>query len=101
MGQHDEYEKNIMTKSVGNTFADWGPTLEVHYGGHGKARIDGTIGNNIAVEIESRVSKQIRGALLDLICHEYAKKLLVLMPVHMDNVDETAKQCRFILGKFI
>jgi hypothetical protein len=34
----------------------------------------------IAVEIESRTNKQVRGAILDLLMHPYPKKLLVLIP---------------------
>jgi hypothetical protein len=52
-------------------------------------------------EIESRVSKQVRGAVLDLICHRYPKKLSVLVPVHMSNVELCSNQCRDILGRFL
>ena len=63
------------------------------------ARIDGTLDQNVAVELESRVSKQVRGAVLDLLCHSYPKKLLVLLPVH--DVEVTARQCEFIFSKFL
>jgi len=53
------------------------------------------------VEVESRVQKQIRGAVLDLICHRYPKKLLVLVPVHMSNPALCSDQCRHILGRFL
>jgi hypothetical protein len=53
------------------------------------------------VELESRVSKQVRGAVLDLLCHSYPKKLLVLLPVHMSDVAVTAKQCEFIFSRFL
>jgi hypothetical protein len=46
------------------------------------------------------VSEQVRGALLDLICHPYPKKLLVLLPVHMSNPEITAEQCPNILSWF-
>jgi len=65
------------------------------------ARIDGTLDQNVAVELESRVSKQVRGAVLDLLCHSYPKKLLVLLPVHMSDVEVTARQCEFIFSKFL
>jgi hypothetical protein len=38
--------------------------------------------------------------VLDLICHPYPKKLLVLLPVHMTNPGVTAEQCRNILKRF-
>ena len=65
------------------------------------ARIDGTLDQNVAVELESRASKQVRGAVLDLLCHSYPKKLLVLLPVHMSDVEVTARQCEFIFSKFL
>jgi hypothetical protein len=56
---------------------------------------------DIAVEIEARAAKQIRGALLDLICHPLPKKLLAIIPAHAQNPELTATQCRFILRRFV
>ena len=75
--------------------------MEVDYKAGKPARIDGTVAFLVAVEIDSRVAKQVRGAVLDLICHPYRKKLLVLIPAHMSNVDITAQQCRIILDRFV
>jgi hypothetical protein len=100
MGIHDSYGKKVLTKA----FLDYtqkGKYLNVEYERKNSARIDGVIGKNVAVEIESRGSKQIRGALIDLIFHNYKKKLLVLLNVHMHDVNSTAKQCEIILGKLI
>jgi hypothetical protein len=33
--------------------------------------------------------------------HDCQKKLLVLLPVHQSDVNRVAKQCEYILGKFI
>lgn len=63
--------------------------------------MDGTIAERIAVEIESRTDKQIRGALLDLICHPLAHKLLIVVPVHMTNELRTVIMCRNILARFL
>jgi hypothetical protein len=101
MGDHDAYGKAVLGEAVGDAFVDWGSTVEVSYGKKGGARIDGVVGDAIAVEIESRVSKQVRGAVLDLICHDCPKKLLVLLPVHMSNVELCASQCRDILQRFV
>ena len=90
-----------MRAAAGTAYLDRGSGVEIHYGAGRPARIDGTVGSLIAVEVESRVSKQVRGAVLDLICHPYPKKLLILMPVHMNDADITAQQCRYILGKFL
>lgn len=51
--------------------------------------------------MESRVSKQVRGAFVDLVLHHCAKKLLVLLPVHMSDVRATAAQCRYILARWV
>jgi hypothetical protein len=99
MGSHDAYGKAIVREAAGNGFRDYGLDVCVDYGSRAPARIDGTVGS-IAVEIESRVSKQVRGAVLDLICHPLPRKLLVLLPVHMDAAD-TASQCRNILTRFL
>jgi hypothetical protein len=37
---------------------------------------------------------------MDLICHPYPKQLLILLPVHMNNPEITAEQCRNILSWF-
>jgi hypothetical protein len=55
------------------------------------------IGGNIAVEVESRGSKQVRGALVDLAFHGSPKKLVVIIPVY--NSGSTAAQCRVILDR--
>jgi hypothetical protein len=101
MRDHDAYGKAVMREAAGAAFCDWGAAVQVTYGGKGGATIDGVVGDAIAVEIESRVSKQVRGAVLDLICHERPKKLLVLLPVHMRNPTLCAEQCRHILGRFV
>ena len=101
MNKHAEYGKQVIRKASKQAFTDWGPSVEIDYGTRQPARIDGTIGNLIAVEIESRVAKQVRGAVLDLLCHGYQKKLLVLIPVHMDNPEATRLQCQNILERFL
>ena len=100
MGQHDEYGKQLLTLAAKSSCELHGYAVEVDYGTEQPARIDGAINGKIAVEIESRTSKQVRGAVLDLICHRYQKKLLLLLPVHMSNVETTAEQCRTAMGRF-
>ena len=101
MANHDKYGKDVLRKAAGAEFLSKGPSVNVNFGVGAPARIDGAVGGEVAVEIESRVSKQVRGAILDLIFHRFKKKLLVLMPVHMSNPDETAAQCRLILREFV
>lgn len=89
-----------MQSASGNGFTGSGFQRVVSFGGHGQAYVDGVVGSDVVVEIESRVAKQVRGAVLDLLLHPFQKKLLVLIPVHMDP-EMTAAQCRYILGKFL
>ena len=68
--------------------ADYSDTsgVWIDYGnGAARRKIDGTITGQIAVEIETRTDKQIRGAVLDLICHPFPQKLLIIVPIHMTN----------------
>jgi hypothetical protein len=100
MAGHDEYGKRVIQQATSGLCVHYGASVEVDYGTPQPARIDATVGDEVAVEVESRTSKQVRGAVLDLICHKYPKKLLLLLPVHMANPDLTAKQCRNILKRF-
>jgi len=101
MGVHDDYGKRVMRAAAGESYKDWVESVQVEFGCGHCARIDGTVAHNVAVEIESRVSKQIRGAVLDLICHPYPKKLLALLPVHMSDAQIAAAQCRHIMARFL
>ena len=101
MGSHDAYGKEVLQAAAGAAFVDWGPSVEVSYGAGRPARVDGTVSGTIAVEVESRTSKQVRGAVLDLLFHPYHKKLLVLVPMHMSDSGTCADQCRNALGRFV
>jgi hypothetical protein len=98
---HDAYGKGVVRAAAGSRFVSDGPKININYGAGFGASIDGVVGETIAVEIESRVSKQVRGAVLDLICHPYPKKLLILLPVHMQNPEITRRQCNNILERFL
>lgn len=99
MGQHAEYGKNLVANVAEGQFTDdWGTTL-VQYQGGTSAHIDGVVGDNCAIEIESRVDKQIRGALVDLVLHHCSKRLIILIPVHMNDPQKTKEQCEDILNK--
>ena len=101
MGLHDDYGKHVLQQAAGDSFERYGRSVEIDYGAGDPARIDGTVSGKVAVELESRTSKQVRGAVLDLLCHEYSKKLLLILPVHMSNPEDTAIQCRNILRRFV
>jgi hypothetical protein len=100
VGDHDKYGKQLLRLAAGRGCVTTGRSLTVDYGAGRGAEIDATVGSRIAVEVESRVAKQVRGAILDLICHRYPKKLLILLPVHISNPATTERQCRSILDRF-
>ena len=97
---HDVYGKSVLRAAAGSGLCEYGPDIEVDYGTPSRARLDGAVGD-VAIEVESRTSKQVRGAVLDLVLHPYPKKLLILLPVHMSNPELCANQCRHALGRFV
>jgi hypothetical protein len=97
---HDNYGKELLRQIVGDRFISSGDAVKAYYNGRISASIDGVINNCCAIEIESRVAKQVRGALLDLLEHPLPKKLLILVPVHMYNPEATVEHCKYILGKY-
>ena len=101
MGSHDKYGKDVLRAAAGKAFLDRGASVKVDFGTGHPARIDGTVSGTIAVEVESRTSKQVRGAVLDLLLHSYPKKLLVLVPMHMSDCVVCAEQCRYALGRYV
>lgn len=82
--QHDRYGKAVVRSADGEFSAD-ADVVTVRFDSSGFTRIDGVVGTDVAVELESRVSKEVRGAILDLVLHPHPRKLLVLVPVHMGN----------------
>ena len=94
---HDKYGKKVMQRAFGKTFnPNPGP---ISFGiDAGTFKIDGIIGEDIAVEIESLASKQARGAIVDIICHPFPKKLVVLIEKYGNKYTEN--QCRVLLDKF-
>ncbi len=53
----------------------------------------GVVGEDCAIEIEARVDKQVRRALVDLLLHHCSKKLLVLIPAWMNRPAKSKEQC--------
>ena len=75
--KHDGYGKSVLNAVAGMRFSSYGARIAYETS---SARIDGTADSMIAVEIESRTSKQVRGSILDLLMHSFPKKLLILIP---------------------
>jgi len=100
LGSHDRYVKNLLKKLLGYRFDTSRQYTLVEYAA-GYAQIDGVIlspSGNIAVEIESRTAKQVRGAILDLFFHEAKKKLLIIVPEHMYDPYALKKDTEHILN---
>lgn len=93
----DAYGKYLLRAAAGVAVETTGPSVWVDYGS-GRAQIDAVIGGRIAVEVESRVLKQVRGALMDLLWHPFPKKLLLLIPSYIGDPGTAMKQCQIILG---
>src|SRR5207247_1910051 len=102
MGDIEKVGKELMKRAAGPQFVDGGPSVSFDFGPEaGSATIDGTVAGVVAVEIESRVPKQVRGALVDLVMHPYPKKLLLLLPVHTGNPVTAVNQANCVLGRFL
>lgn len=100
MNVHALYGKTLIKELVGTKFLQSGKALKCQYPGGVSARIDGVIKGVCAVEIESSINKQIRGALIDLLSHELSKKLLIIIPAHMSDSQKTVEHCQGILNAF-
>jgi GMP synthase-like glutamine amidotransferase len=96
---HEKYGKKLLKEIAEDHFISRGQSVKANYEGSVSARIDGVI-YDCAIEIESRVAKQIRGALLDLLEHKFSKKLLILIPAHINNKEGTVKHCEYILNRY-
>ncbi len=93
---HDIYGKKVLREAFKEDFNDHPDSIS--FGSQaGSFKIDGTIEGNIAVEIESRVNKQVRGAIVDIICHPFPKKLIIIIAKHSNQNIEN--QCKEILKR--
>ncbi len=100
MGVHDYYVKNLLKYILGSNYRTERDYTYVKYA-ECSAQIDGVITfpeDEIAVEIESRTAKQVRGALLDLFFHRAKKKLLIIVPEHMHNPQALKKDAEYVLN---
>lgn len=100
MGVHDDYGKAVL-RLADDTVDLHGPAVAIELGDGGIARIDGALRREVAIEVESRTAKQVRGAILDLLLHAAPKKLLILVPKHMQNPAACREHCSNILRRFV
>ena len=84
MGIHEEYGKRLLAGILGGRWVTLGKDRSVEMAGV-RADLDGIILSEdssrveCAVEIEARIYKQIRGAILDLAWHSAPRKMLVVI----------------------
>ena len=105
MGQHDEYGKVLLRELLGERWDDYAPERSVDESGV-RADLDGIIWSGsgetkevqCAVEIEARVYKQIRGAVVDLALHPAPKKLLVVIRAQpqLGGRDKILRHLRYV-----
>jgi len=101
LGSHDRYVKGLLRRLFGSQYKIDKYYTYVKYA-EGSAQIDGVIvfsDCEIAVEIESRTAKQVRGALLDLFFHRARKKLLIIVPEYMYDPQALKKDAEYILSE--
>src|SRR5262245_13993500 len=90
MGAHDAYGRRVLDRAARGAWDCHSPARLVRFKAGGWADLDGTIGDDIIVEVEGRNPKQIRGAVVDLVFHPRPKKLLVVLPANLPNPQLTA-----------
>lgn len=103
MGKHDDYGKELLTHLLGARWDSYTPKRSLFEGGV-RADLDGVIWSRdgaeveCAVEIEARVYKQIRGAIVDLALHNAPKKLLVVLPAQpqLGTREQIERHCQYI-----
>jgi len=103
MGTHEDYGRNLMSEVLGDRWSSYDSRRSVDEAGV-RADLDGVIvgpdGQSVecAVEIEARVYKQIRGAIVDLALHPAPKKLLVVIKAQpqLGSSAKVVKHCGYI-----
>jgi len=78
MGKHEQYGKQVLRAAALQSLMN-GATVRIDHGAGDPAVIDATVGN-IAVQIEARTPKQVRGAIPDLICRPRPKNCSCFCP---------------------
>ena len=104
MGRHDDYGKRLFSQLLGGRWSASSDYRRVDEGGV-RADLDGVIWSSdsdsvcCAVEIEAKIYKQIRGAIVDLAIHTAPKKLLVILnnaQPQLGSEDKTLTHCNYV-----
>ena len=99
LGIYDEYAKHVSARSFGSRFDTTSNVLFSFGEEGGTGAVDGTIDDQIAVEIGVGSPKQIRGGLLDLLWHPYPVKLLLLVDTPGHSTERCVGQGGAILSE--
>lgn len=97
---HDAYGKSIIraaTRSLLLDFQEYGTAHPITP--RMNCAIDAIVAGKIAVEIESRTPKQVRGAMLDLFWHPAPLKLMILLPAYIGNPGNTVEMCEHLAAE--
>jgi hypothetical protein len=108
MGQHDSYGKMLMANVVGQRWSADSYSRSIALEGI-RADLDGVIRTadlktvHWAVEIETRLAKQLRGTVVDLALHPALNKLLILieMPPQLPDAAKAARHLRYVWQRLI
>ncbi|HEY2932087.1 MAG TPA: hypothetical protein VGK99_10090 [Acidobacteriota bacterium] len=103
MARSDQYlyPKQLLRSILGDRWDDSSERRKVDMGGT-LATLDGVILDKkqntaqVAVDIEARTEKQIRGAMVDLLFHPAPNKLLIIMPNKNFRVMNVERHCAHV-----
>ncbi|HEV2175735.1 MAG TPA: hypothetical protein VGW33_00800 [Terriglobia bacterium] len=103
MASHDKYGKELMHQLLGDRWSSYDSQRSIAEAGV-RADLDDVIialdsqQVECAVEIEARVYKQIRGAIVDLALHSAPKKLLVVIKAQpqLGDTPKVIKHCTYV-----
>ncbi|MFC1955394.1 hypothetical protein ACFLWZ_02495 [Chloroflexota bacterium] len=103
MGKHEDYGKRLLRELFGGRWAPYASQRSLYEGGV-RADLDGVIYSKdgvsveCVVEIEARVYKQIRGAIVDLVLHGAPKKLLIIIRAQpqLGTEEQIKEHCTYV-----
>ena len=103
MGIHDDYGKRLLRELFSERWDPYAAQRSLDEGGV-RADLDGVIyskdGTRVEciVEIEARVYKQIRGAIVDLALHGAPKKLLIIIRAQpqLGTEEQIIEHCTYV-----
>ena len=99
MGKYQRYAEEVLAVTFGERWDRNSDTVFSFGKDAGTGEVDGTIDENIAVEIGVGSPKQIRASVLDLIFHPFPGKLLILVDTPEHETGRSVRQAGAILAQ--